>query len=95
MRTSVSPSKSIGSRRFGPIATKTKPESVGAVHAITADPSSMSSVTSLQMRSRVLVEYDPTYTPARISASHRDSRPRSRGGAFSTTMTIIARSFLG
>jgi hypothetical protein len=59
-RTRVRPSKSTGVRRFSPAAWNAKPESVDATHAITADPSPRSASTSLQIRSRVRVEYTPT-----------------------------------
>src|SRR5690606_20990101 len=51
--TSVSPSKSTGSRRFGPAVSKAKPESVAADQAIAADPPPSSATTSPQIRSRV------------------------------------------
>lgn len=93
--TRVRPSKSMGYRRFCPAVSNENPESVGAAQAMAAEPSPIRSSTSLQIRSRVRAEYTPTYTPARISANHNARRPRNLGGAFSVTMTSIARRNCG
>ena len=79
-RTSVSPSKSTGVRRFGPDCFERKSRVRRRRPRYHAQSRRPRAPTSLQIRSRVRAEYTPTYTPARISASHSARRPRSRGG---------------
>src|ERR1017187_2698322 len=87
--TSLRPSKSVGTRRFSPAVSRSKPDSLLACQAMTALPVSRPARTCDHIISRTFLDTSPTYTPARTSSSQMASRPRSRSGAFSSTMTSI------
>jgi len=91
--TSFNPSYSTGIRLFSPTVIKSKPLSVLVFQAMTALPGQILSITVSQIISRTRWLISPTYTPALTSSSQSASLPRRAGGAFSSTITVIANPF--